>query len=159
MANIKMWLLGAALTAGVAAFSPALRKWLKGRISAAARNFYGWLFLRMPALLLARLDYKSLPPAQKALLLDALRNIVYYLVRIEEILLPDAGLGAEKKARVLAKLRQLGIPDSLGDMAATLIDDAVVVMNEEAQLALHTYPPVDTPRAAAKPEGGDAGAN
>jgi len=155
MSNIEMWLVGTAVTGAVAIFSPRLRVWLAGMISVYARRFYAWLFLNMPALLLSRLDYNSLPTEQQALLLAALKNIVYYLVRIEEILLPDAGLGEEKKARVLAKLRQLGIPDSLGGMAAGMINIAVETMNAEAQAALSMY----RPNEAKALEGGNAGRN
>jgi len=141
----------------LAAVSPTLRGWVSGLITAKARAFYAWVFLRMPALLLALPEYDALATEQRVLLLDALEHIVYYLVRIEEILLPDAGLGEEKKSRVLAKLKQLGIPASVSDVAAAMIDNAVVAMNTEAQAALNAYRPADV--TAESPQAASAAAD
>lgn len=143
MFSIKTWLIGSVLVGLVGLASPTLRAKLRAGLQNLKRRAYAWLFLRAPGILLSMLSYNNLTAEQQAMILDALRHIIYYLVRIEEILLPDTGLGEQKKASVMAKLKLLALPDSLAALAASLIDDAVRVMNEEAQAALAEHKPED----------------
>ena len=100
------------------------------------RRMYGWLF-SIPA----KLDYSFVAPERQVEAQECVQAIIYNMVRLEEILLSGSGRGAEKKKEVLARLKAMGFPGALVELADTLIDDAVKQMNSEAIAAVREHSP------------------
>jgi hypothetical protein len=92
---------------------------------------YVWLF-SIPD----RLDYTMLPQENREAAHKEVELIIESLVRLEELMLPDGGLGTDKKKRVLDRLKTMGFPDEISGLFAMIIDDAVKTMDEEAKIAI-----------------------
>ncbi|MFA6582679.1 MAG: hypothetical protein WCS77_00125 [Elusimicrobiaceae bacterium] len=143
MEHLKEWIIGGALTGAVALFSPVVRRKLSAALGGLAQRGYAWLFATMPL----SLDYSLMPADRQDEARACVKDIVQNMVRLEEILIPDGGLGPEKKKRVMDKLAAFGLPEAIVGLAGDLIDDAVKTMNAEAEAALKKYAPPggDTP--------------
>ena len=135
METLKIWCLGLVLSGGAALLAPGLRGVLGRALAALCARGYRWLFSVLPV----RLDFTAIAPGRQAKARACVLALVENLVRLEEILLPDGGLGSERKKRVLARLAACGLPPMLAEFACGLIDEAVARMNAEALAALKKY--------------------
>lgn len=135
MTNLKIWFLGVVLSGGAALFAPGLRCALGRWLGGACGRAYRWMFLILPG----RIDFSAVAPERQNEARACVLALVENLVRLEEILLPDNGLGPERKKRVLARLAACGLPVVLAEFAGDMIDEAVARMNAEAMAALQKY--------------------
>lgn len=135
MENFKIWFLGVVLSGGAALLAPGVRRALGRALAGACVRGYQWLFVTLPG----RLDFTAIAPERRDEARACVLALVENLVRLEEIILPDNGLGPERKKRVLARLAACGLPPALAGFAGGLIDEAVARMNAEALAALERY--------------------
>lgn len=115
-------------------FSPKVRQYLMTCFLGLLKKGYLYLF-DWPN----KLNYSKLSVEQQITIKKELSSIILSLVKIEEALLPDSGLGEEKKKNVIAKLTSLGIPAVGSSFIADLIDDAVKTMDEAAKSSLDEH--------------------
>jgi hypothetical protein len=138
---MKTWIIGIALSCGLPLLAPVVRKWLIGLLRAQLKAMYVWLF-SIPD----KLDYTMLPQENREAAHNSVSIIIEELVRLEELMIPDSGLGEDKKKRVIDRLKTMGFPDEISGLFSMIIDDAVKTMDEEAKIAI-------TPKPALPPNG------
>ncbi|MDD4004094.1 MAG: hypothetical protein PHW69_02690 [Elusimicrobiaceae bacterium] len=140
METLKTWLAGGVLTGAMALLAPGARRAAGATFGALLKRIYAWIFVTMPA----KLDCSRLPQDRQEKARAEVKTIIAAMVRLEEILLPDEGLGARKKMRVTLGLVSLGLPGALAALVSDMVDDAVKELNAQAASALTTY---DAPQA------------
>ncbi|NLO90672.1 MAG: hypothetical protein GX410_01595 [Elusimicrobia bacterium] len=132
---MKAWITGLFLGGLLALIASPLRTKASAALAVLLRKGYRWIFITAPG----KIDFSALPEDRREEAQLCVRTIIHNLVRIEEILLPDNGLGAVKKQNVMDQLAAMGLPPTAAELLSDMIDDAVRVMNNEAQTALKGY--------------------
>lgn len=119
--------LGAGAVALVAPFLfPKVREFAKDKFSGLVEKLIALGKSKLTAVLAEKLAGKD------PRIMEQIRIIVMAFVRLAEILIPDDGMGVEKKKAVTAWLSTL-MPPVVAELLSSMIDDCVREMNAELQ--------------------------
>lgn len=140
MDYIKMLIVGGAIAAIASLIAKPAQAWYCAKLALLAQYSYAWL-LALPS----KIDLSKLEPAARTRLLQGYQHVVLGLVMIEEALLPDAGLGPDRKAGVLKRLELLGLPDAIAKYVPDFIEAGVKTMDAEAAAFISSRNPPATP--------------
>jgi len=101
-------------------------EWIKSALALGYKKMLG---------LSSSIDLGSMPPQQAALARTGIQRVTVGMINIQEAVLSTPGMGAKKKANVLAWLKKLGVAEVDLQTLSKFIDDTVAASAAAAHAA------------------------
>jgi hypothetical protein len=109
-------------------YLPSLISTAQAKLSGIYTSEFSWIF----GSLAGKLDYNALPPEKRDKARVYVQNIIIYAVRLLDLIMPDDGLGAQKKQSLMLWFQTIKMDPQTAGEISDFIDFAVKSLKEQA---------------------------